>query len=493
MLKKFKQQNDLEFYQFHNYLEGPIFFYGKVGSGKSVSMLTISQLYYSYGYKIWDLDGGPRNENIYYTLPSIDKIYWAKFNKIGIFDEEGPKQYKINILYPYFKSKFPKDKKLLLKKINGEIVVKSIPFTIPLKTVTKDDIAMVVGALSETSKYAWNELQFKATKKDNAGSLIQLSKSIKGISNTPIYKNFIIPMYREEFISSNYQDYNLDIIAEAKDTRTITILSLEFVPKEFHLFVLNWISRNINEYLDKNKIPKKNIIMIREAARYFRAGDDAIIEDRFKLFRSYISDYIRMGRRGAYYLLDCQSPAETKGITQGSDDFTLMFRITSPRDKRELTDELIREKRMRINQVADLAFLEKGQCYVCESGNRTVRKVQIRLPRTMYWRKEYGNFYKNVWERFGGEWKNEEEFEDYINKSNKEREKFYKSKDEDTENLPEEVITKPIKQEMPIINSSIEEVKEIDKKKEEIVEQNIINNNINKPKKVIRIKRSIFR
>lgn len=111
---------------------------------------------------------------------------------------------------------------------------------------------------------------------------------------------------------------------------------------------------------------------------------------------------------------DCQSPSETRGIVSGSEDFTLMFRLTSFRDKRELCDELIKEKKMTNSQVADLSFLDKGQCYINETGSHAVKKVQIRLPRTMYWKREYGNFYKNVWERFGGEWKQTNEVIDEI-------------------------------------------------------------------------------
>ena len=110
---------------------------------------------------------------------------------------------------------------------------------------------------------------------------------------------------------------------------------------------------------------------------------------------------------------NCQSASETKGLVQGSEDFLLMFKTTSWRDKMEMCDELKREKRMRQDQVSDLGFLEPGQVYVAETG-RVVRKVQIILPRTMYWKKDYGNFYRNLWERFGGEWLYTESIRDYI-------------------------------------------------------------------------------
>lgn len=111
--------------------------------------------------------------------------------------------------------------------------------------------------------------------------------------------------------------------------------------------------------------------------------------------------------------LDTQSPNETRGICGGSEDFLLLFRLTGFRDKSEVCDELKREHRIRPDQVASLALLDKGQAYVVESG-KNAKRVQIRLPRSAYWKKEYGNFYKNVWEKFGGTWINIEETEDYI-------------------------------------------------------------------------------
>jgi len=210
-------------------------------------------------------------------------------------------------------------------------------------------------------------------------------------------------------------DYNLDLKSEAKDIETISVLCLDYVPEKFHLFVINYIIRQMVSLIESNKIPKKNIMFVREAATFFRATEDSVLEDKFKIFRTYMSHYIRMGRRGTYFALDCQSSAEVKGLVQGSSDYLLMFKTTSWRDKQDMTDEFKREKRMRQDQVVELAFLEKGECFIAETGGRTVKKVKITLPRNAYWKKEYGNFYKNMWEKYGGEWKNTNKTKEYIN------------------------------------------------------------------------------
>ena len=120
-----------------------------------------------------------------------------------------------------------------------------------------------------------------------------------------------------------------------------------------------------------------------------------------------------MGRRGTYFALDCQSANEVKSFTQGAEDFLLMFKTTSWRDKAEMCDELKKERRMRQDQVADLGFLNKGECYIAETG-RVVKKCKITLPRTMFWEKRHGNFYKNVWERYGAGWENIGDTRDYL-------------------------------------------------------------------------------
>lgn len=420
MVKKFKKFVDLQFYTLKGHLEGHIFAYGRIGAGKSVSELSIIQGYHDvYRYKVFDFYGGDRCEQLYWSLPSTDSTYWdKKISTIGRFDEVGPKQYKVNFLYPYFGTKLPS--RLPKRIVNGKRIISSKVFTIPIKSVSNEDIATVIGQLSETSKFCWNEIIERTTKKDNAGTLLEVAQKVRGIINTPLYKNFIIPLSRERFLMDNYCEDNLDLVFEARDTETISVLCLDFVPKAFHIFIINWLSRRLTELLDSNKIPKRNIIFMREAATFFRATEDSVLEDRFKIFRANMANYIRMGRRGMYFALDCQSAAETRGLVQGSEDYLLMFRTTSWRDKAEMCDELKRERRMRPDQIADLAFLEPGQAFIAETG-RNVQKVQITLPRTMYWKKEYGNFYKNVWNKYYNEWMFTEEIRDRIEESCKEQ------------------------------------------------------------------------
>lgn len=480
MIKSYrKRTTPVDLYEIKGHLDGPLFSYGRVGSGKSVSMLSIIQGFHdNYNYKILDLFGGERNEGVFWTLPSEDESYWAKMGVIGRFDEAGPKQYKVNLLYPYFGTKLPKK---LPKKLP---FVTSKVFTIPLLSLIPEDVSLVIGSTSETSKFELTELLHDCKKKTNSNNIAEIINhtKYKMLRSTLFYKNFLLPLTRNKFLMDKYCDYNLDLISEMRDRETITVLCLEYVPEQFHLFVLNYILRNVMDLVDLNKIGKKNIGFMREAATFFRATDDSVLEDKFKIFRTLLAHYIRMGRRGFFFGLDCQSSSETKGIVEGSSDYILMFKTTSWRDKQELCDELKREKRMRQDQVADLGFLEPGQAYIAEV-SRNVKKVQIVLPRTMYWKREYGNFYRTLWDRFGGDWSHTEEITDYIEnrfvykRNNPSEDEQTDSIEQNTQNAQTVQTTQPMKLESEaqilarVDELVMERMKENELKKKQLAEQ----------------------
>ena len=162
MLKKFKKTQNIKFYHPDTELEGHIFAFGRIGAGKSVSLKSILEGFMeNRGYKIFDLYGGERSEGLYWAIPSQDHEYWERMKILGNFDEEGPKQYDVTFLYPYFESKLPKK---LPKK---GTYVRSKVFTIPIKDISIEDIRMVLGNLSETNKYYWDAIINKLKNKDN--------------------------------------------------------------------------------------------------------------------------------------------------------------------------------------------------------------------------------------------------------------------------------------------------------------------------------------
>ncbi len=377
-------------------LVGAIFNYGRIGSGKTTAMLSLAQKYHDVlNYKIIDLHGGERNEQFYWALASKDFTYWQKVKKFLRLSNEGPKQYKVNLLYPCFKgmrTKLPQNTPFVNSKV----------FTIPFKDVTIDDIALVVGTSAATNEYFWREGIEMCKDKNGPAYLDRAFHSLKG-THTAIYKNFVKPLTEARLLSSKRDDYNIDLIDEIKDRETITVVCLDCIPKEFKLFILGWFLRQLSLQLDLGKIHNKNIVMIREAAEFFRATDTSILPDKYKIFRVQLSNHIRYGRKGIHCFLDCQSPAETRGLVDGSQDLTIFGKLTSEADKASGLDQLKRDGLITSKQMADMSVLNPGEYYIAESGKR-VKKRYFFLPRSMYWKKEYGNFYDNVWRNLVNKW-----------------------------------------------------------------------------------------
>lgn len=370
-------------------------------SGKSVAMKSICERYHDNPerrYKILDLWGGDRSEQLYWSIPNQDINYWMKFKKKLYFKEEGgPKQYKVRYLFPVTRN-LPKKLPANTPFVNSKL------FTIPIKSITSEDISLVTGLVSQAGEFLWRECLENLRPTDNGAVLEKTMLDLKG-GSTVVYKNFVKPLAKELLLQSDKCSLNLDLIEEMKDRETITVLVLDFVHKEFKLFILGWILRQINTLLDSGKIRRKNIVMIREAAEFFRATDDSVMPDRYKIFRKHISHYIRMGRRGVHLFLDAQSPNETRGLVESQNDLTIFGKLSGENDRISATQQLYKDGLMTKKQIQDMTFLEPGEYYFAESGKK-VQKYYLFLPRTMYWKPGYGNFYKNIWKKMVDKWTN---------------------------------------------------------------------------------------
>lgn len=382
------------------HLSGAIFVYGRIGSGKTVSLLSLAGIYHDNPlrkYKIFDLWGGDRNEHLYWTLPSNKINYWKKAEKLLRLDSPGPKQYKVKILYPYFKS--TKTKKLPYNPPN----VHSEYFTIPIKQVKHEDIALVIGSISESSSGRYSELKRSLKKTDTVLKTVKNYEKLGGRSDL-LYKNFLEPLSKELFLQDNNCDLNLTperIREEVADQETITILSLDGVEKEYKLFVMGYVIRLINEELDRKRT--RVIGIIREASEFFRITDQTIIHERYKIFKSYMSQWIRMGRRGFHLMLDTQSPSETRGIVDGQQDLTFLGRLPGEADRSLATDQIKRDGLITRKQINQIGINEPGQFVVCPSGDPAYIKYVL-LPRCRFWEEKNGNFYKSVWKQEVDRW-----------------------------------------------------------------------------------------
>lgn len=376
-------------------LVNAVFIYGKTGSGKTLTELTLCQKYHDiHGYKIFDLWGGERKENLMWCFPSKASKYWSNIKKRHNLVGDGPKQYKVNILYPYYKKMLPKKLPCAPPYINSHI------FTIPIKEIKETDAKFVLGLLSERDSYVLRESLAAMNKRDGPAKLAAVAKKLS-TKNQSIYRSFIKPLCESLLLQNSFSDVSLDLEREMEDKETITIFCLDFLPEEFRLFVLGFIIRTIHEFVIARARGTKNILLLREASEFFKATEDSIAPPEKKIFRDFLANVIRYGRAGTHIVADSQSPYETKKIVDGSQDYTILCKLPSQQDREAATEQMRIDGLITATQIRRIASFEPGRFLFCKSGEK-VKEMCFFKPRTMYWEAGIGDFHKVIWPKMNG-------------------------------------------------------------------------------------------
>lgn len=371
MMQRFYKKNPLRKAIFFDLpeLEKPIFAFGVMGAGKTVTLMSMLQKYHDMPnkkYKIFDLYGGQRNEHNFWCFPSREYKYWDFLNKKLKLKEPGPKQYEVNLLYPCI-GEVPD------KLPNHPPFIKSKLFTIPFNSLTISDVHLVIGMTSEEQNFQFRELMENINSKSTPADIVyQAKKNIKSVST--FYKNFILPLCeKDHFLQSENHSLNLDVKAEMKDREVISVLCLDFVPKEYHVFIMGWILRQMNVLLDKNKISGKNIVYIREAGEFFKS-DIVMVPERIKIFKVQLSDFVRMGRRGVFLLSDCLDK-DTKIIANNKN-----IKIKNLPDKFNVKSYNFKKNKIE-NDIAVKTYLGKKECFeiILENGKKVIATKEHRF------------------------------------------------------------------------------------------------------------------
>jgi len=368
--------------------KGSIFIFGKIGSGKSLAMLTIAQRYHDFRrLKIFDAYGGERNqgENLYWIIASQFIEYWTFWEKNLRLDEKGSKQYRVNLLYPLFRN-LPKRVPTLKGFIFSNV------FRIPIKLISSREIRCVIGNLSEKDYTLWEECIYRLKKEDGCAELINYFEK-KNATNTPLFRYFVKPLVDEGLLCSMVDSRRIDIESEMRDKETISVLAHHYIPEKFDLFLLSWILFRMWDLSKDKKIPSDIIVPIREASKFFRASDKSVLEDKYKIFKKYFEDILRYGRGKIHPILDTQSPAETRGLLDGNQDLSIIGQLPSAEDRTFATEQFKRDGCMVGSQIKELGELEAGDYFFIYGKGKLAEKRHLLLPRTMYWREKDGNFY----------------------------------------------------------------------------------------------------
>lgn len=388
-----------------------IFSYGNIGSAKTCKNLAIAQQYYELKYKIWDIYGGKRNEGAFWCLPNDDKTLWDIAEKeTHEFTESGPKEYKVNLLYPCFLSKLPKK---LPQSTDGR--VKSKIFTIPITDLTLEDIKFAIGEVtSNNTIFFWeeiiNNLDSKSTIEDVSfiidNKMPKTKKDDAPIKNSSLYKIFLNSLMKEGLFATKHFDLNLDVIEEGKNKEVVSVLCLDYVPERFRLFIMAYMLRKIVDGLRTDHLHKKHLGLFREASDFMKQENTT--EDRnspIPLFRNFINRLARYGRDGFHIIMDTQSPKEVRGLIEGVEDLLIINEMPSPSDRESLCDPIRKDNRMTSAQYHALATLKIHEMCVVEKGQRAKILRRMFPPRSRYWKEGKGNFY-TTWANEIDQWRN---------------------------------------------------------------------------------------
>jgi len=429
-------------------------------SGKTWKGITINQGLHSAGFKITDYFGGKRSENTFWCFPSDEVKLWREFeNNVGVMKEKGPKEYKVNLLYPIFSTKLPK------KLPNLEPRIKCKCFTIPLKTITLLHVSLVIGDLSNKSKMIFNKIMNNIDKNSTGADVEYLFKTkLKKYVDSPLYTLFFKPLIENNLLGSNFDDYHIDLEDEANDKEVVSVLCQDFLPKEFQYFIMGYFLTTTMDLVNHDKISKKNIAYFREASLFMKVQDKTTEnEEVTQIFRNLITDIARYARSGLFLVMESQSSSEVKNMIEGSDDLQIICELPGQRDREELCVPLKKDLRINSLQIRYIATMPIHEMVIVERGKKARLLKRVMPPRSMCWKQGHGNFY-SLWKNKYDTYKNIDSIIDKLQDEYKNRLK----------NLEEEH-NKKIKEKITSIeevrNKNKEEVEEKPEKTQEIIKE----------------------
>lgn len=392
-------------------LTGNVFVFGKPGSGKTCKLLNFCQGFHSKGFKIWDIYGGEQFEGPFWCFPNTDTSMWRDVERETYdLSKPGPKEYKVNLLYPMFSNSLPKRLPELLPRIKSKV------FTIPFKDITFDMISTVSGPLSNVCKDFWNEIM--ANTVDSSG-IEELKKLIDvkfwNRKSTSLYKIFLKPLINNNLFSSRKGKMVLDFVDEAENIETISVLCLDYVPKEFHWFVMSYLLLQLKRAAMSDKIHRKNIALFREAGDFMKVEDENESKrGSNQEFRNIINTCARMCRRGLFLAMDTQSSSQTKGIIAGADDLMGICELPDPASIEATCLPFKRVGRMSKEQMSYISFgIKIHEICIIEKGKKAFILKRINPPRCAYWTKSTGNF-ETYWKRMYDSWVKTQVFIDVL-------------------------------------------------------------------------------
>lgn len=395
--------------------------FGQTGSGKSQTIKScVERAFLKGNTKIIDLYSGGAEEGSYYSLES-NHPFWD--GKEYVFNRKVTKKmsFPTNCLIP------------LSKNIPKNLPDIYTPFTIPLNTITENDLkSMLGGDLSKSEIILWRRVFNKIDKNTTLPDLLNYmidAKSddkkkdrIPGVSAHGISSvyNMFNGFEKERIFSSGIHPLALDMKEELKNKEVITSLILKYFPPQYWGFIINYFIHTIYDLVLQSKIKHNVVIVIREAGDFLEGITDSPQEEAVK---RNIEHVVRKGRKHRlFFWIDNQTP-----LNMGYIRTEFPIKICHFVDNTEsLKNSLGDLGTMLLNRedYGSIMSFKPGMCFVLT--NTGLFKLQILPPLSRMsgsegsnffaiWRNERGSRFKNIIKEVGS-----------INEEYKEGEKKWK-------------------------------------------------------------------
>lgn len=369
--------------------------YGQIGTGKSQTLKSCAERAYIRNVKIIDLYSGGAEEGAYWALKS-NHPFW----KDREFHSKGrvlkARDFPVKCLIP------------MSKNLPGELPDIFVPFTIPLTSLTENDLKANLGNnLTKNEIALWRKVSPKINRKttliDLTNYIIDAQKSSErtpGIHGTGIsslwntFRNFESSM----LFSSESNPLALNLKNELRNRKTITTLELNYYPQELWGFIINYFIYNIYEIIrnKENHINHPVIILIREAGDWLTSIGE--VSSQEQAIRTNFTHIVRKGRKHRlYFWLDNQTPMNLD-VVQSQFPVKICHYVDNTVELENSLGSLgamllTREDYMNLRSFAP------GRCYVLEQ--RGLFAPQMLPPQSRMSGKEGANFVE-IWRKEKG-------------------------------------------------------------------------------------------
>lgn len=391
--------------------QGNILVIGKTGYGKSGTIGVIVENLFDLRYikpiwkvKIFDLFDGGRGENMFYLFPNNNLLRYGldRLKKINYM----PKSYPCTILYP--------NSKYLPNKIPPQGRV----FTIPIHTLNENDLQALIGKdLSTTIKAIWNGVFKVVDKNTTAEDFKQLILSATGgdrknkedvqksIQARRILDGALGKLIDNKLLTSGKVPLAIDLKSECEDVDNISVLSLKYIDKSLHGFLVNYFINHVFDGLSMNRIkpPVATYFILREVRELLNT--DIASQSEYAI-RESLSKVLRMWRTNKTgFVMDNQLQSALTKDAASLPQKVLIFQSDEVKSVLDSFGYGARGGVLTSSQIIATSMLPRLHCYVIDKDKVSGGAYLVKINPPKHRLHNTGERFDDIYNNLIGIWK----------------------------------------------------------------------------------------